>query len=319
MSAWTTVAGRGCYDSRDSLKKLTIIRSIPPAPSIAAPSEKRKPGRQASDRRRARDRRRREAWAKRRLYRSQPSLHTTSRAEDDSATAEPATARQANTPTASLPPPTVLTESPQPVALSSPSPSHHIHRRRRSPSRHSRPRHRRRYHRSRHRHRKSGVKTASEATRASSRATVLAKKRPIPQLDRCCSPPTSSSQPTPSPAAPPLAAEPLSLPLELPDGTPIKLPEISPALLAHEAPTPLQALPLWRAPSPPDTDPVLSRPVTPADNPVPPAEPFRSTPGYTLVMIWCPSCNNNLIDNRDIECYMCQDQRYHRSFYYEDK
>ncbi len=65
---------RVLYDSRDSLEKLTIIRSIPPAPTIVAPSEKRKPGRQASDRRQARDRRRREAWADRRLHRSQPSL-----------------------------------------------------------------------------------------------------------------------------------------------------------------------------------------------------------------------------------------------------
>jgi hypothetical protein len=136
------------YDARDSLEKLTIIRSIQPAPTITAPSEKRNPGRQASTRRRALDRRSREAWAERRLHRSQPSLHTPPRAEEDSATAELATTGQADTLTTSLP--TVLTKSPQPATPSSlPSQSPHP-----SPSPLSQPqpqpRHCQRYRRSRH-------------------------------------------------------------------------------------------------------------------------------------------------------------------------
>ncbi len=56
----------------------------------------------------------------------------------------------------------------------------------------------------------------------------------------------------------------------------------------------LQPLLLQQAPSPPDTVPVLRAPATPADKPVLPAEPSSSppTPGYTVVMIWGPSCKS---------------------------
>ncbi len=42
------------YDACGGLEKLTLIRNIQPAPTVAAPPEQRKPGCQASDRRRAR-------------------------------------------------------------------------------------------------------------------------------------------------------------------------------------------------------------------------------------------------------------------------
>jgi hypothetical protein len=47
---------RVLYDARGGLEKLTLIRNIQPAPTVAAPTEQCKPGCQASDRRRARDR-----------------------------------------------------------------------------------------------------------------------------------------------------------------------------------------------------------------------------------------------------------------------
>ncbi len=263
------------YDARDGLEKLTIIRIIQPASTITAPSEKRNPGRQASTRRRELDRRRREAWAERRLHRLQPSLHTPPRAEEDSAMAELATTGQADTLTTSLLLPTVLTKSPQPATPSwLPSQSPHP-----SPSPLSQPqlqpRHCQHYRRSRN-HRCENRRSQEKANPATWRMLLAAG----PQL-------------TPSPLASPLAEELSSPPLEPPDGTPTQPPEISPALLAQEEPTLPQALSPLRAPA------------TPADNPVPPAEPSSSTLGYTLVMIWCPSCNNSLIDNHDIECYTC--------------
>jgi hypothetical protein len=104
---------RVLYDARDGLEKLIIIRKIPPtpAPTTAAPHAKRKPGRQASDRRRARYIRMREAWAERRLYRSQPRLHTLT-AKDTSATAELATTGQAVPSASTLSLPTALPTPP---------------------------------------------------------------------------------------------------------------------------------------------------------------------------------------------------------------
>jgi hypothetical protein len=104
---------RVLYNVHGGLEKLTLIRNIQPAPTVAAHPEQCKPGHQASDRRWTRDRRRREAWAARRLHRSQPCLHTTSIAEEESATAEPATARQAVSPVTTPPSTTVLLTSPQ--------------------------------------------------------------------------------------------------------------------------------------------------------------------------------------------------------------
>jgi hypothetical protein len=57
------------------------------------------------------------------------------------------------------------------------------------------------------------AKTYSEATRASSRAAVLAKRRQIPQLDGCISPPSPPSPPSPQATSP--AAKPPSYRLHL--------------------------------------------------------------------------------------------------------
>jgi uncharacterized membrane protein len=61
------------------------------------------------------------------------------------------------------------------------------------------------------------AKTYREATRASSRAAVLAKKRQIPQQDGCFSPPSPTSPPrnptTKSPAKTPLQSAALPVPL----------------------------------------------------------------------------------------------------------
>ncbi len=111
---------RVLYDTRDGLEKLTIIRRIQPtpAPTTAAPPATRKPVRQASARRWERDRRRREAWAERRIHRSQPSLPIPE-ADEISATAEPATSGQAAPSANTLPSPTAPPTRPQ---LASPSP-----------------------------------------------------------------------------------------------------------------------------------------------------------------------------------------------------
>jgi hypothetical protein len=75
----------------------------------------------------------------------------------------------------------------------------HLHR---SLSRHSKHHNHRRHHRSRHPTPRKRAKTVSEATRSSSRATVVAKKRQIPQLDGCLSPPISPPQPASRPPVP---------------------------------------------------------------------------------------------------------------------
>jgi hypothetical protein len=301
---------RVLYDARDGLEKLTIIRRIQPtpAPSTAAPPATRKPGRQASARRRECDKRRREAWAERRTHRSQPSLHTPA-TDEISATAEPATSSQAapaaNTllspaspptppqpaPPSPVPPPPSLSKSPQqalpsPVTPSLPAPP---------------PRKR--------------AKTVSEATWSSSRAAVVAKKRQIPQLDGCFSPPISPPQPAsrslaplalanspPSPVQQPTSSLPgpdTTEPAPNPAPEPAPQPPSSPAGLPTPAPTTSSAA------SPPTTSP-------PSLNSA--AETLSSnSPGYTLVLKLCPNCNNNLINSRDFECHACQDCRYYCS------
>jgi hypothetical protein len=194
----------------------------------------------------------------------------------------------------------------------------------------------------------------------------LSKKRQIPQIDGCCSPPspplppspstpcqpateceddpppepeTSTSLPTlqapappqvllprraPSPIvlAPPSPSTPCQPATEFEDDPPPE-PEISSSLPALQAPAPPQALSPHRAPSPLVLAPGISSPA-PARPPAPsaarPAE-ISSTArsGYTLVMIWCPSCKKNLIDNHDFECYMCQERRYYLSLQYKDE
>jgi hypothetical protein len=150
------------------------------------------------------------------------------------------------------------------------------------------------------------AKTYSEATRASSCAVVLTKKRQIPQNDGCCSPPLP---PLPSPSPPSQPA------IKSDDEQPLQS-EISSVLLVLQAPMPPQALSLRRAPSPPVKAPGISVPAAPAVQPAKTSlaeTSSSSTPGYTLTMIWCPSCKKNLIDNRDFECCMCQDKRYYCS------
>jgi hypothetical protein len=299
---------RVLYDTHDGLEKLTIIRRIPPtpAPSTAAPPATRKPGRQASTRRRERNKRRREAWSERRIPRSQLSLHTPA-TDDISATAKPATSGQAAPPATNTPPsPTVPPTPPQPAPPSpaspppslcklplqaSPSPA---------PSPQPAPPSRKR------------AKTVSEATRSSSRAAVLAKKRQIPQLDGCLSPPISPSQPASRPLAPSALAnsppsqdqQPTSS-LPVPDTTapapsPSSLPPSSPA--DQPSPVPMTS----SAAMPPSLNSAAEIPTS-------------NSPGYTLVFKWCPNCNNNLIDSRDFECLACQDRRYYYSLDYKEE
>jgi hypothetical protein len=333
---WATVL----YDTRDGLEKLTIIRRIQPtpAPTIAAPPATRKPGRQASARRRERDRRRREAWAERRTHRSQSSLPIPE-ADEISATAEPATSGQAAPSANTLPSPTAPPTPPQPASpspplrkspqQSSPSPA---------PSPQPAPPPRKR------------AKTVSEVTRSSSRATVLAKKQQIPQLNGCLSPPNSPPQPASRPLAPTALADSPPLPVQqpisslpVPDTTALAdLPPVPPQQPISAAQQPISSLPVLDATAPapslsslPPSSPAgqpTPAPTTPPDEPqststhasaTPAVAPVESStppsPGYTLVMIWCPSCKTNLIDNRDFECYPCQDRRFYYSVDYEDE
>jgi hypothetical protein len=114
---------------------------------------------------------RRDAWAERRRNRSQPRLHTHSM--EDNNISRPASAGIATTPVATSPFPQALPASPSQLASApltvSPQPAPPPRKR---------------------------AKTYSEAIRASSRDVVWAKKRQIPQIDSCCSPP---SPPLPSP------------------------------------------------------------------------------------------------------------------------
>jgi hypothetical protein len=82
---------------------------------------------------------------------------------------------------------------------------------------------------------------------------------------------------------------------------PLTPPPASPSSTAPPSPS---------TPSPPTPPPPMTEP--------PPLQPLPS-PGYTLVMIWCPSCKKNLIDNRDFKCYPCQDRRYYYTTAYEDE
>ncbi len=46
---------------------------------------------------------------------------------------------------------------------------------------------------------------------------------------------------------------------------------------------------------------------------------LSASPGYTLIMIWCPSCKKSLINECSPECYTCQDQRFYHSLQYKDE
>jgi hypothetical protein len=216
---------RVLYDARGGMEKFLFIRKIEPTPAPTVPAPLHKHGCPASDRRRARDKQRREAWAARRRNCSQSCLHTQA-AEDDITprpasagtaityianspssqaliTSPPQLASMASPPPAAPPPAAPLPASPSPVSTPptvSPQPAPPPRKR---------------------------AKTFSEATRASSRAAVIAKKQQIPQLDGCFSPPSPPSLPrNPAP--------------KFPDEPTLQL-AASPAPLAREAPMPPRA------------------------------------------------------------------------------
>ncbi len=160
------IRARALCDARGRTEKFIFIRKTEPMPALTVLVPPCKHGHPASDRRRARDKRRREGWAERKRNRSQPRLHTHP-AEDDFIS-RPAcagiditctvTSTASQAPVASPPQPASLLPaalalvSPSPVTLAptvSPQPAP-------PPRKHAR--------------------TYSEATRASSRAAVLAKK-----------------------------------------------------------------------------------------------------------------------------------------------
>jgi hypothetical protein len=153
----------------------------------------------------------------------------------------------------------------------------------------------------------------------------LSKKRQIPQIDGCFSPPSPPLPPSPSTPHQPV--------IEFEDQSP---PHSEESFLALQAPAPPQALSPRRAPSPLVLAPAPAtgkRSPSPTCPPAPSAAQPANTapaatalasrsaprPGYTLVLIWCPTCKKSLIDNRDYECYMCQERRYYLSLEYEEE
>ncbi len=283
---------RVLYDARGGMEKIIFICKIEPAPAPAAAAPPHKHGRPASARRRARDKRRREAWAERRRNRSQPRPHTPPMEDDN--TPKPASAGISITSAATSPSAQALQSQPassppivSPPPIGSPPPIV-------SPQPAPPPRKR--------------VKTFSEATRSSSRAAVQARKRQIPQIDGCCSPPSPPLLPSPSTPCQPA--------IEFEDEPPLQS-ETSSALLTLQAPAPPQVLLLRRAPLQLVTAPGIRLPSPSAAQPAETSSSSRS--GYTLVMIWCPFCKKNLIDNLDFECYMCKEIRYYLSLQYEDE
>ncbi len=124
---------------------------------------------------------------------------------------------------------------------------------------------------------------------------------------------TSPSPPSPSssPSRPPMpsSATPSS-------GSPLRLPN---APLDH-----VPASPTTCPPTPPErpepSPPAESAPASPPPPPPAAVPPTPSIlPGYTIVYIWCPNCKNSLMDNRDFECYACQDRRYYYAADYEQE
>jgi hypothetical protein len=117
------------------------------------------------------------------------------------------------------------------------------------------------------------------------------------------SPPPSSS-PSPSRSLTPSSASP-----SRPPSTPL---DHVPALPPTCPPTP----PERPEPSPPAESAPASLPPPPpaADLPTP-----STSPGYTIVYLWCPNCKTSLMDNREFECYACQDRRYYYSVDYEQE
>jgi hypothetical protein len=113
-----------------------------------------------------------------------------------------------------------------------------------------------------------------------------------------------SPLPPPSPS-PSTLCQP-AIEFEFGDEPPLQSETLS-APLALQAPAPPQVLSPHRAPS------LLvsaSGIRSPAPSAVQPAEASTSPrSGYTLIMIWCPFCKKNLIDNHDFECYTCQEKK----------
>jgi hypothetical protein len=104
-------------------------------------------------------------------------------------------------------------------------------------------------------------------------------------------------------------------------------------LLEPALPPEMPATPPSVASSPPTPTPTLATmpssttsPPQPASRPPAPSAPANSSPslsagqpppspGYTVVLKWCPNCKTSLMDSREFECYACQDRRY----YYEEE
>jgi hypothetical protein len=97
-----------------------------------------------------------------------------------------------------------------------------------------------------------------------------------------------------------------------------------------QPPAPLDYVPAPPTPSerpepPPPVEPAPASPPPPAaDSPPPPPAPspaasLPSSSGYTIVYKWCPSCKRNCIEERDQECYPCQDRRYYYAAEYEQE
>jgi hypothetical protein len=92
--------------------------------------------------------------------------------------------------------------------------------------------------------------------------------------------------------------------IEFEDEPPLQS-ETPSAPLALQVPAPPQVLSPRRAPLPLVSAPGIRSTAPSAVQPAktPPAETSSSSrSGYTLIMIWCPFCKKNLIDNRDFEC-----------------
>jgi hypothetical protein len=93
----------------------------------------------------------------------------------------------------------------------------------------------------------------------------------------------------------------------------------SPSVLAPMASPGSRSPAPTRPPAPPATQPAATQPASTQPAATQPAATVpASGSGYTLVLMWCPFCKNNLIDNRDFECYTCEEKRYYRSLEYED-
>jgi hypothetical protein len=147
----------------------------------------------------------------------------------------------------------------------------------------------------------------------------------------CTSPPPPSSSSSPSRSLTPSSASPPLLPSALMDHvpaspptcppTPPERPELPPPAEPAPASPPLPAADL----SSPSTSPQqpASRPPAPAvlaktHRHLRPPDSCRLPPAIQSSLN-SPNCKTNLMDNREFECYACQDRRYYCSVDYEQE